>query len=181
MSAATALTPAHTTMQGKFRLLWHLVAILVLVGIATLLVSGRLTESTLQAAQQDAFQDRFAFTAQRAATAAENALAMRIPLASDAPLAELLRREAGLEPLIQSFEITSAQGQSLLAAPISRVNSQGGADAPGRSPAPSTTTSERRWPRSACATTLPGCTPPRKACTRSSGTPHGSPWPCGAP
>lgn len=131
MSAATALTPAHTTMQGKFRLLWHLVAILVLVGIATLLVSGRLTESTLQAAQQDAFQDRFAFTAQRAATAAENALAMRIPLASDAPLAELLRREAGLEPLIQSFEITSAQGQSLLAAPISRVNSQGGADAPG--------------------------------------------------
>ena len=100
------------------RLLWRFAAMLVGIGAATLLASGQLTENTLRAAQQEAFTARFQLMAQRAAAAAENALALRVPLTPDAPLARLLAREAALEPAMRSFAILSAQGQPLLSAPL---------------------------------------------------------------
>ncbi|MDR2300010.1 MAG: MFS transporter [Comamonas sp.] len=97
------------------RLLWRFAAMLAAICAATLLVGGYLTENTLRSAQQEAFTARFALASQRAATAAENALALGVPLAPDTPLAGLLAREAALEPALSSFAIDSVQGEALLA------------------------------------------------------------------
>ena len=91
---------------------------LIVIGTATLLASGQLAVNTLRVAQQDAFTDRFELLAQRAAAAAENALALGVPLAPDTPLATLLAREAALEPALRAFAIHSAQDRPLLAAPV---------------------------------------------------------------
>lgn len=103
------------------RLLWRFAALLVAIGAATLLGSGYLTENTLHGAQREAFTARFQLMAQRAATAAENALALRVPLTPGSAVAGLLAREAALEPALRGFAIVSAQGQPLLSAPVPAV------------------------------------------------------------
>lgn len=100
------------------RLLWRFAVMLAVICAATLLAGGYLTENTLRSAQQEAFTDRFMLASQRAATAAENALALGVPLAPDTPLAGLLAREAALEPALSSFVIDSAQGEPLLAVTV---------------------------------------------------------------
>lgn len=107
--------------QAMARLLWRLAALLAGICAITLLASGALIENTLRGAQREAFTARFELAAQRAATAAENALALGVPLAPDTPLAGLLAREAALEPALRSFGIVSAQGGPLLAAPLARA------------------------------------------------------------
>lgn len=109
------------------RLLWRLAAMLAGICAATLLASGYLTENTLRSAQQEAFTARFALAAQRAAGAAENALALGVAPAPDTPLAGLLAREAALEPALRSFVIESAQGEPLIRAPVAGRGGQPGA------------------------------------------------------
>ena len=112
------------------RLLWRFAVMLAVICAATLLAGGYLTENTLRSAQQEAFTDRFMLASQRAATAAENALALGVPLAPDTPLAGLLAREAALEPALSSFVIDSAQGEPLLAVTVGQPAAmQGGAQA----------------------------------------------------
>lgn len=125
-ASRTGSTPplAHTPGFGSSaaralaHLLWRFAAMLVGIGVVTLLASGHLAENTLRGAQRDAFTARFDLIAQRAAAAAENALALGVPLAPDTPLAELLAREAALEPAVRAFVIHSAQDVPLLSAPI---------------------------------------------------------------
>jgi MFS family permease len=100
------------------RLLWRFAALLVAIGAATLLGSGHLTENTLHGAQREAFTARFQLMAQRAATAAENALALRVPLTPGSAVAALLAREAALEPALRGLAIVSPQGQAWLSAPL---------------------------------------------------------------
>ncbi len=118
------------------RLLWRFAAMLAGIGAATLLASGQLTENTLHAAQQEAFTARFQLMAQRAAAAAENALALRVPPTPDSPLAGLLAREAALEPAMRSFAILSAQEQPLLSAPVPAAPPQAAAVATAQVRAP---------------------------------------------
>ncbi|WP_313073666.1 MFS transporter [Melaminivora sp.] len=107
----------HGPQGSLARLLWRFAALLIAVCAATLLAGTLLLQATLRNAQQDTFAARFALAGQRAATAAENALALGAPLAPGTPLADLLAREAALEPALLSFAIVSPAGQVLLAAP----------------------------------------------------------------
>lgn len=109
--------PRAASPLSLSRLLRRFTLLLMAIGAATLLASGSLTESTLRSAQREAFTARFDLLAQRAATAAENALALGVPLAPDTPLGDLLEREAALEPALRAFAIQSAQGADLLSAP----------------------------------------------------------------
>lgn len=107
------------------RLVWRFAAMLAFICCATLLASAYLIEGSLRNAQQEAFSARFTLATQRAATAAENALALGVPIAPDTPLAQLLTREAALEPVLYGFTVETAQGKTLL-------------QAAGRHPAPAT-------------------------------------------
>ena len=96
------------------RLLWWFMAVLACVAAGCIAASAYLTFATLRSAQQEAFDARFALAAQRAATAAERALALGVALTDQPPLQALLEREATLEPAIVAFGIASASGQRLL-------------------------------------------------------------------
>ena len=89
-------------------------AVLACVAAGCIAASAYLTFATLRSAQQEAFDARFALAAQRAATAAERALALGVALTDQPPLQALLEREATLEPAIVAFGIASASGQRLL-------------------------------------------------------------------
>ncbi len=130
----TAVRPASPTAAALARLLWRFAAMLLGIGVATLLASGQLAVNTLRAAQQDAFSDRFELLAQRAASAAEHALALGVPLAPDTPLARLLAREAALEPALRAFAIHSNQDRPLLSAPVPPTAADAGASAQLRVP-----------------------------------------------
>ncbi len=110
------------------RLLWRFALLLAGICCLTLVAGTYFVQATLRVAQDEAFQARFVLTAQRAATAAENALALGVPLASGTPVAALLEREAALEPALLSFAITNAQDRVLLQA--------GGREAVRAGPAP---------------------------------------------
>ncbi len=106
------------------RLWWRFAALLALIDIATLLAGATLTESTLRAAERSAFTARFTLATERAAQAAENALAVGVPLASDTPLAGLLTREAAaLGPALHRFTIDAVNGDVLVTARTDRVTS----------------------------------------------------------
>ena len=96
------------------RLLWWFMAVLACVAAGCIAASAYLTFATLRSAQQEAFDARFALAAQRAATAAERALALGVALTDQPPLQALLEREATLEPAIVAFGIASASGQRML-------------------------------------------------------------------
>ncbi|GAB1385551.1 hypothetical protein MASR1M59_06990 [Melaminivora sp.] len=100
------------------RLLWRFAWLLMALCGLTLGAGGYFVQETLRGAQDEAFNARFELAAQRAASAAENALALGVPLAPDTPLAQLLAREAALEPALLSFDIATPQEHRLLAAPL---------------------------------------------------------------
>lgn len=138
MNAASSVPPATRpgtpTTTALARLLWRFVAMLVGIGAATLLAGGQLTENTLRTAQQEAFSARFELLAQRAASAAEHALALGVPLAPGTPLDRLLAREAALEPALRAFAVHSVQDEPLLAAPLPAAAADIGAAAQLRVP-----------------------------------------------
>lgn len=96
------------------RLLWWFLAVLVSVSAGCMLISGMLAFNTLRNTQKDVFNAKFSVAAQRAATAAEQAVALGMPLSDQSPLEAMLARETILEPAIAGFGIVSAQGQALL-------------------------------------------------------------------
>ena len=99
------------------RLWWRFTALLALIGTAALLAGGTLTANTLGSAERAAFTARFTLAAEHAAQAAENALALGVPLEANTALAGLLTREAAaLAPTLHSLRIEAASGHPLLAA-----------------------------------------------------------------
>lgn len=99
------------------RLLGRFALLLGGICCVTLVAGACLVQNALRNAQTETFGARFGLLAQRAAEAAERALALGVPLAPDTPLAALLAREAAIEPALLAFEITSARGDVLLATP----------------------------------------------------------------
>ena len=101
------------------RLWWRFTALLALIGAAALLAGGALTAKTLGNAERTAFTARFTLAAEHAAQAAENALALGVPLETSTALAGLLTREAAaLEPALQRFQLETIHGRRLLAAEV---------------------------------------------------------------
>ncbi len=115
--------PARPDLLG--RLLRRFAVLLACVCCLTLVAGTYFVQANLLQAQAEAFNARFTLAVQRAASAAESALALGVPLAPDTPLAALLAREAALEPALLSFDVVSPQDAVLLAAP-----GRGGAAAP---------------------------------------------------
>lgn len=96
---------------------WRFAILLAAISSATLVTGAYLAQAKLVQVQQEAFAGRFVLAAERAAQAAENALALGVPLAPDTPLADLLQREAlALAPALRSFRIESAAAVVLLQA-----------------------------------------------------------------
>lgn len=126
MRVAADMSAGSWAVSSMARLLSRLATMLAAICAATLLAGGTLTENTLRGVQQESFTARFTLLAQRAAIAAENALALGVPLAPDTPLAGLLAREATLEPALRSFAIVSIQGEPLLAAPTGQADTGSG-------------------------------------------------------
>ncbi|MBY0454473.1 MAG: MFS transporter [Burkholderiaceae bacterium] len=102
------------------RLLWLFIAVLTCVSAGCIVVSSYLAFGTLRSAQQEAYSARFALAAQRAVSAAEQALALGVPLSAQPSLEALLARESALDPAIVGFAITSADGQPLLGQGLSK-------------------------------------------------------------
>lgn len=103
------------------RLLWWFIAVLVSVSAVCIVVTGMLAFNTLRNTQKEVFNARFGVAAQRAATAAEQAVAVGIPLSDQPSLAAMLARETLLEPAIVNFSVVSAQGQPLLGQPTAQT------------------------------------------------------------
>lgn len=94
---------------------WRLVALLGLICTLTLAGGARLAENVLQQALHEAFDAPFVLAAERAVLAAEQTLALGMPLAPDTPVAGLLRREAqALEPDLLRLGIDTQAGTPLL-------------------------------------------------------------------
>ena len=87
------------------RLLWWFMAVLACVAAGCIAASAYLTFATLRSAQQEAFDARFALAAQRAATAAERALALGVALTDQPPLQALLEREGKADELAQRLDM----------------------------------------------------------------------------
>lgn len=106
---------------------WRFATLLAAICATTLVAGTWLTQAKLVQVQQEAFAGRFVLAAERAAQAAENALALEVPLAPDTPLAELLQREAqALAPALRRFRIESATGALLLQATAGAADEERG-------------------------------------------------------
>lgn len=108
-----------------------LILVFALIAAACVAFGAYFSYVTLQTAHRKAIEARFNVTAARIAVSAETAASLGITLPAQAPLADLARREARLDPTIVSIDITDERNRVLFSSDPDRIGRADGARAPG--------------------------------------------------